>query len=251
MLRDISISVVLPAFNEADNIEMATYNALRVLQTVASEYEVIIVNDGSTDATGAIADGLVADSHLTVRAFHHDPNRGYGAALATGFRNSRHSYIFYTDADNQFDIGELKHFVPLMQHCDFVTGFRIQRSDSRARCFLSWAYNRAVNLLFRVGVRDVDCSFKLFRREVLERISLESSDFFADTELIAKARREGFRIMERGVHHFPRLSGQTTVRPVHILRTLYELARFWKRMHFSARTTAQLADDRSTLTPLG
>jgi hypothetical protein len=206
-----SLSVILPAYNEEPNIATAIVRVFNVLSTLAHDYEVIIVDDGSTDGTGDEVRRLMAgDGHL--RLIRHETNRGYGAAIRNGFRAARGSLVFYTDADNQFDVGELRYFLPLVDHSDVMVGFRVYRDDTVVRSILSWLYNRLVRVLFRVRIRDVDCAFKLLRHEALDKIELESTDFFVDTEILAKARKWNFRIVEKGARHYPRVAGETTVR---------------------------------------
>ncbi|HKY06135.1 MAG TPA: glycosyltransferase family 2 protein, partial [Blastocatellia bacterium] len=162
-----SISAVLPAFNEEENIETATARMADVLRSLGlSDWEVIIVDDGSVDKTGEIADRMAAADPEHIRVFHHNPNLGYAEALKTGFTNGRHQLLFYTDSDNQFDVRELKNFLPLIETADIVCGFRIYRFDPLTRLVLSWGFNLLVRIIFRINVRDVDCAFKLFRREV-------------------------------------------------------------------------------------
>src|SRR5204863_5208672 len=155
------------------NIESAVRRALSVLPRLASDYEVIVVNDGSRDRTRELAEALATDHHPVVRLLNHLDNRGYGAALRTGFRHARGELIFFTDADNQFDVAELKDFLPLMDRYDVMTGFRIDRDDPALRCVISWCWNLLVGAVFHVRVRDVDCAFKLFRRDALATITLE------------------------------------------------------------------------------
>jgi dolichol-phosphate mannosyltransferase len=166
-------------------------------------------------------------------------NRGYGAALRAGFHEARGDLVFYTDADLQFDIRELRYFLPLMSAADVAVGFRVYRYDAVLRCMLSWTYNRLVRVLFRVRVRDVDCSFKVMRREVFERIDLETTDFFIDTEIVAKARKWNFRIVEKGVRHYPRMAGQSTVRAGDIPRTLRTVGRMWARLYVRLPSTTR------------
>jgi glycosyltransferase involved in cell wall biosynthesis len=230
-----SISVVLPAYNEEANIERAVRRCVEVLPDLAATYEVIVVDDGSRDGTAEVAQQLVEELHPRVRLLRHRRNLGYGAAIATGFSHGRHALLFYTDSDNQFDIGELAWFLPLVETHDVVVGFRVYRYDTVLRSILSWLYNRLVNVLFRVRVRDVDCSFKLCRREVVDKVDLEADDFFVDTELIARARKWNFRIVEKGVRHYPRTAGETTVRPSDIPRTLRTVASMWQRIYFPRR----------------
>jgi glycosyltransferase involved in cell wall biosynthesis len=226
------ISIVLPAYNEDESLPVAVDRALEVVPDLVSDLEVIVVDDGSTDGTREVALELMREHHPTVRLAVHPTNQGYGAALRTGFTLARFDLVFYTDSDNQFDISDLRHFLPLMGEYDLIVGFRVYRYDAVLRSILSWIYNRIVRILFRVRVRDVDCSFKLFRREVLDSIVVESDDFFVDAELVAKARRWNFRLLEKGVRHYPRQAGETTVRPSHILTTLRRIALMWVRIYF-------------------
>lgn len=229
------LSVVLPAYNEEANIAVAVSRALDVLPVVAGQYEVLVVNDGSSDKTSDVAQALVTMHYPRVRLINHIANTGYGSALRTGFGHARYELIFFTDSDNQFDISEIQYFLPMMSRYDIVTGFRVYRYDTVLRCIISWLWNRLVGVLFRVHVRDVDCAFKLFRREALDKITIESDNFFASTELLARARKWNFRIAEKGVRHYPRMAGETTVRPSDIPRTLREVARMWRHIYFPNR----------------
>jgi glycosyltransferase involved in cell wall biosynthesis len=225
------LSVVLPAYNEEESIETAVRKALEVLPKLAEQFEVIVVDDGSRDRTGEVAHALVKEHYPRVRLLRHLENRGYGAAIRSGFSRAQYEYVFYTDSDNQFEIGELEFALPMMADYDVVVGFRVYRYDSMIRGVASFVYNRMVRLMFRVKVHDVDCAFKLFRREVLEKITIECTDFFVDTELVAKARKWQFRIAEKGVRHYPRAAGETTVHPSDIPRTLRTIAHMWRRIN--------------------
>lgn len=232
--------MILPAFNEEENLTPMVDATVEALTSIDSDFEVIIVDDGSRDSTWALARRL-ADRHPAVRPLRHAENLGYGAALRTGFRHAEKGFVFYTDADRQFDVAELQYFLPLMDDHDMAVGFRVYRYDSVIRSMLSWFYNRLVSIMFRVRVRDVDCAFKLMRREVLDRMHLQSSDFFIDTELIAMARRWNFRIVQKGVRHYPRVAGETTVRASDIGRTLRTIAVMWKRIYFPSTSQRQEA----------
>lgn len=225
-----SISIVLPAYNEEDNIDTAVGAARTACSPLTKRWEVIVVDDGSSDTTAARVGAIAAKDHR-ISLITFPENRGYGSALRAGFRAARGDLIFYTDSDLQFDMKELRYFLPLMETADVALGFRVYRYDTVLRCILSWIYNRMVRVLFRVKLRDVDCAFKLFRREVLEAIDLETVDFFVDTELVAKACKWNFRIVEKGVRHYPRAAGQTTVRASDIPRTLRTVARMWARIY--------------------
>jgi glycosyltransferase involved in cell wall biosynthesis len=234
------ISVVLPAHDEEANIGSVVTRALEVLPEMAPEFEVIVVDDGSRDGTAQEAQRLVDKHYPRVRLVSHEVNLGYGAAIRSGFHHARHELVFYTDADNQFDLGELQYFLPMIAEHDMVIGFRVYRYDSVLRSMVSWIYNRIVRVLFRVRVRDVDCSYKLFRREVLDKVKIDCEDFFVDTELVAKARKWNFRIAEKGVRHYPRVAGETTVRPGDVNRTLRTVIRMWRRIYLPTR--AQVAE---------
>lgn len=241
-----AMSIVLPAFNEDENLEVVVDRALETLPGLIDEFEVIIVNDGSTDETGEVARRLIERHHPVVRLAEHERNRGYGAALRTGFALARFELVFYTDSDNQFDLRDLRHFLPLIDEYDLIVGFRVYRYDSVLRSLLSWIYNRVVRVLFRVHVRDVDCAYKLFRREVLEKIVIESTDFFVDAELVAKARRWNFRLLEKGVRHYPRMAGETTVHASDIPATLKRIALMWKRIYFPNRAYLERLRDSTS-----
>lgn len=230
-----SISAVLPAFNEEENIEAAALKMLDVLRTLSfSEYEVIIVNDGSQDRTAEISDALAA-KHKEIRVIHHPSNLGYAQALSNGFTSAKSELVFYTDSDNQFDVKELKNFIAPIEDYDLVCGFRIYRYDPLTRLFLSWGFNLMVRLIFRIKVRDIDCAFKLFRKEIFDKIKIESQRFFVDAEVLAKARYHKFSMTELGVRHYPRTAGSSTVRPSHIFYTLQELAKIWVNIYLKSK----------------
>jgi glycosyltransferase involved in cell wall biosynthesis len=226
-----SISFVLPAYNEEDNIEKAVTSVIEVAKDLPIEnYEVIVVNDGSSDRTAEIIDRLKQENPH-VRPIHHETNMGYAVALRTGFTGAVCDLVFYTDSDLQFDVREVKNMLPAIEDYDIVTGFRIYRYDHLSRLILAWGYNLVARTIFRLRVRDIDCAFKLFRREVFDVIEIRSKKFFVDTEVLAKARYHGFRMTEIGVRHFPRAGGQSTVRPSHVLSTLRELAKIWLEIY--------------------
>ena len=219
-----TLSLVMPAYNEAGNIERAVRAAVAAGAQVGT-YEVVVVDDGSRDATAERLAALEAEMGAPLRVVRHERNRGYGAALRSGFAAAEGDLVFYTDSDNQFDLSELASVIPLMQEWDAVLGYRIDRKDARPRLMTSWVFNRLSCVVFDLRVRDLNCSFKLFRRDVLRALPLESDDFFIDTELVVRLHRAGFRYVERGVRHFPRLSGHSTVRLSDIPRTLADVAR--------------------------
>lgn len=221
-----SISVVLPAYDEEANVAQAVRKAMQAAAAHTSDYEVIVVDDGSRDRTSEVVQAIV-DEHPQVRLVRHEANRGYGGALRSGFEAASKELILFTASDNQYDLLELRRLLPLMDSADIVTGFRGHRRDPFRRRVYAWAWNALVNLLFGYLSRDIDCAFKLFRREVLEEVPLTSSGAMIDTELLAGARRRGFRIQEVAVSHFPRQAGhQTGADPRVILRAFRDLIRY-------------------------
>lgn len=221
------LSYFFPAHNEAANLRDLVAEALVALPALADRYEIVIVDDGSRDATPAIADELAA-AHPQVRAVHHPTNLGYGAALRTGFAASRHQLIAFTDGDRQFhvaDIGRLTFRLAGADEPDVVAGFRIQRADPLVRTVYASLYRLANRIFFGLAVRDVDCACKLFRRESLEGIAVESAGAFFSAELLIKLRARGRRVAEVGVPHYPRTAGSPTgARPQVVLRAVRD---FW------------------------
>ncbi|MCC7370668.1 MAG: glycosyltransferase family 2 protein [Chloroflexi bacterium] len=220
-----SISAVIPAYNE-ERIIASTVEALdETLARLVDDYEIIVVNDGSHDATPQIVEGL-SQERPAVRLVSHAVNRGYGATLATGFAAATRDYVFLTDGDRQFDVHELEGFLPRLSGADVVVGFRRPRADPLVRRFYGWGWNLLVNTLFGYTARDVDCAFKLFPRRLLQDVRLVSTGHTLSPELLIKARRAGFRVAEVRVTHLPRTAGQAKgARLDHIIRSLVELAR--------------------------
>jgi dolichol-phosphate mannosyltransferase len=229
-----ALSIVLPAYNEEASLPEAIEQCRRLVELFPKLVEVIVVDDGSDDQSAAVVK-KAGDEHPWLRLVAHDVNLGYGRAIRTGFAQAKGTFVFYTDADNQFDVTELAEHWPLLQDLDMLAGYRVYRYDPFPRLVASWLYNRLVRILFRVPVRDVDCSFKVMRRSRLDAIALLATDFFIDTEIVARARKWNWRIAEVGVRHFPRRAGKTTVRPSDVPRTLGVVFRMWRQIHFPNR----------------
>jgi glycosyltransferase involved in cell wall biosynthesis len=217
------LTVVLPCFNEAPNVARAIHEARWAAVWSADRYQIVVVDDGSTDGTAEIATEVARDvAHVNV--VRHGRNRGYGAALQTGLRAARMPWVLLTDADLQFDLSQLERFVPLTEEADYVLGWRIDRKDPPHRRVNAAAWNWLVRHAFDLDVRDVDCAFKLIRREVVEDIALTSSGAMISTELLVRAERNGARVRELGVEHRPRVAGeQSGADPRVVLRALREL----------------------------
>lgn len=223
-----SVSVFFPTYNEEGNIERSVNGARAALEQAGVEHEVIVVNDASTDRTAEIADRLAAaDPH--VRVVHLPRNLKLGGALKAGFAASRMELVFYTDADNPIDFADMIAAFPLAADggVDLVTGYRLNRDETLRRQIYSRAYNWLINFLFGFRFRDINFSFKLFRREVLERIDLQSNGSFIDAEILIEARKAGFLIEEVGVRYYPRTAGVSTLAsPGVIIRILVELTAY-------------------------
>jgi glycosyltransferase involved in cell wall biosynthesis len=222
------LSFFFPAHNEADNIEALVAEALEVLPTLAEQFEIIAVDDGSRDATPSIADRLAA-SDPPIRVVHHETNRGYGAAVRSGLGAARYDLVAFTDGDRQFKVADLGRLIARLaqpDQPDVVVGYRLKRADPFIRTAYARAYRLALNIFFRLGVRDVDCAFKLFRRSALEGIRLESGGAFMSAELLIKLKQRGRKIAEVGVPHYPRTAGSPTgAKPSVIFRAVRD---FWR-----------------------
>lgn len=233
------LSVFFPAFDEAPNIERTVTRALGVLRGLGLDrFEIVVVDDGSRDATPAIAERLSA-REPEVRVVHHEHNRGYGAALRSGFDAAQLDWVFFSDGDGQFDLSEITGFLDAADTVDLVVGYRIDRADHVGRKVNTFLWSLLVKLCFRIPVRDIDCAFKLASRDALDRIGpLTSSGAMISTELLARARREAIPIVEIGVHHYPRVAGTPSgASPGVILRAFRELLALRWRM-WRTRPTA-------------
>jgi len=218
------VSCVLPAYNEERCIEKAVTAAMTALRKCAGRFEVVVVDDGSSDGTAEILKTLGA-RYPELRVIRHPANKGYGAALRTGFLAAKCDLVFFTDSDVQFDMDQIQDLLPLSDSHDIVTGFRIRRNDPLLRFLLSRGYNALVRTFFGFRVRDINCAFKLYRRDLFREISIDSDDYFVAAEIFAKAHVLGRSITETGVNHFPRYAGQTKVRPSAIPQTIRQLLR--------------------------
>jgi glycosyltransferase involved in cell wall biosynthesis len=218
-----SLSVFFPAHNEKGNIGPLTRKTVEFLRSKGIEFEVLIINDGSTDGTREVADCL-AGEFSEVRAVHHEHNLGYGGAVWTGIRESRFEAVFFTDGDGQFDIRELDLFFPHYGSCDAVLGYRIKRADPFHRLVFAKCWGLLIVLLFGLRFKDLDCAFKLIRRDLLVDLKQETGGAMVTVELMYKLKRKGMRYHQVGVHHYPRVSGQQSGgSPRVILRAFKEL----------------------------
>ena len=205
----MKISAFFPAYNEEKNIVALASKTSGVLSTLCEDYEVIIVNDGSKDNTAGVSAELAKiDKH--VRVINHEKNKGYGGAVKTGLNAGKFEWVFFTDGDGQFDVSEIKLLTAMADKFDFIVGYRIKRADPFHRLVNAFMWGTMVKLLFRFWVKDVDCAFKLMKKEIIEKAQVESEGALISTELLAKATKMGYRIGEVGVHHYPRTAGTQT-----------------------------------------
>ena len=207
--RPPGLSIFFPAYNDGGTIASLVILAVQVAGRLTSDFEVIVVNDGSSDATKDILDNLVR-TYPNVRAVHHPRNRGYGAALRTGFGAATKDLIAYTDGDAQYDPAELPAlWNRLTPDADMVTGYKISRSDPWHRVVIGRIYHHTVKLLFRLRVRDVDCDFRLMRREIFDRVKLEKDTGVICLEMMRKIQDARFTVVEVPVHHYHRAHGKS------------------------------------------
>jgi glycosyltransferase involved in cell wall biosynthesis len=226
--RPAGLSVFFPAYNDSGTIASMVIRAVQAASALTDDFEVIVVNDGSEDATAQIADELAA-TYPQVRVVHHPRNRGYGGALQTGFRSASKPLIFYTDGDAQYDPAELSLLWNAMsEDGDLVNGYKISRSDPVHRIVIGRLYHHIVSILFGLRVRDVDCDFRLMRRSIFEKIDLEKTSGVICLEMMKKIQDAGFRIVEVPVHHYHRAFGRSQFFNFRrIFKTGVDVMRLW------------------------
>jgi glycosyltransferase involved in cell wall biosynthesis len=219
----------MPAYNEAENIEAMVKDVIQAMEPLAEDYEVIVVDDGSSDDTAGVARAL-EEQYPQVRLVQHRVNQGYGAAVFSGLTSAAKELVFFTDSDRQFDLNEIEKLLDYIDEADLVIGYRAPRRDPFMRKVNAWGWKVLINLLFGYTARDIDCAFKLMRRRVIERIQdqVESRGATFSAEFLVRAKRAGFRIKEVPIHgHRPRVAGSPTgARPDVIIRAFKELIRF-------------------------
>lgn len=223
-----SLSVFFPAYNDSGTIASLVITALQTASKLTPDYEVIVVNDGSTDATAQILDELArVYPHLSIVT--HEVNRGYGGALRSGFASASKDIIFYTDGDAQYDPSEMELLWPKMTpEVDLVNGYKISRSDPWHRIVIGRLYHHTVKTLFGLRVRDVDCDFRMLRRSIFCRVRLEKNSGVICLEMMKKIQDAGFRIVEVPVHHYHRVHGQSQFFNFpRVIRTGIDVLKLW------------------------
>ncbi len=231
------LSVFFPCYNEEKNIEATVDKAVKVLEKTAKKWEIIIVNDGSKDKTGDVA-LKIKKKYPNIKIVTHSPNRGYGGAFKSGLYSAKYQWISFTDSDGQFDFSEIKNFIATQRKtkADIVIGYYLGRKVSKAVIISSKIWELIVFILFGLKVKDIDCGFKFISKKVVDSIpKLEAErGAFISSEFLIKAKKVGFKIVEIGVHHYPRTEGQATGRQLKvILKSFSDLFRLWFKINFT------------------
>jgi glycosyltransferase involved in cell wall biosynthesis len=227
-----SLSVFFPAYNDAPSLPALIRKTFAVLERHVSGYEVIVVNDGSRDNTGEVLEELRREFGPRMRVVTHPRNRGYGGALRTGFASATKEFVFYTDGDGQYDVGELPRLLEAASPgTGLVNGYKLERNDPAHRVWIGTVYNLCARLLFQIRIRDIDCDYRLIRRTLLDEIHLTSTSGTICVELVRKLELSGCEVKEIGIHHYPRLYGNSQFFRVRSLAvTFYQLLRLWIRL---------------------
>jgi glycosyltransferase involved in cell wall biosynthesis len=227
-----SLSVFFPAYNDAPSLPALIRKTFATLERYVADYEVVVVDDGSRDGTGEVLEELRRQYSPWLRVVTHAHNRGYGGALRSGFAAAQKEFVFYTDGDGQYDVGELPRLLELAGPATgLVNGYKLERHDPRHRVWIGSVYNLCARLMFRIRIRDIDCDYRLIRRVLLEKIQLTSTSGTICVELVRKLELSGCQVMEVGVQHYPRLHGRSQFFRIRSLAvTFLQLLRLWVRL---------------------
>jgi glycosyltransferase involved in cell wall biosynthesis len=226
-----SITVFFPCFNDGESLRRMIPQAVETLRKLTSDFEIIVVDDGSGDNTPATLESLQSEC-ASLRVIRHARNLGYGAALQSGFRNATKDWVFYTDGDGQYDVRELEKLWPLVgDDVDGVVGYKTLRADTWSRRMIGKIYNAWVRFFFNLKVKDVDCDFRLLRRKIFDSVSLTARSGAVCVDLMRQVQDGGFRILETPVNHYPRIHGKSHFfRVAPVARTGWELVSLWFRL---------------------
>jgi glycosyltransferase involved in cell wall biosynthesis len=232
------VTLFYPMYNELKSVEPMTHKALQVMQEVAGDFEILIIDDGSSDGSEKLADNL-AQSDPRIKVIHHQSNKGYGQALRTGFASASKDLVIYTDCDEPVDLWLIRDALEHLDGYDMVIGYRLNRWEGWRRFIYSKIYNNLVRVLFGVRVRDINFSFKLIRRDQLQKFHLGAGSVFIDGELLAEAARYGLRIFQMPVQYLPRKHGASHFDNIRAATyTLEEIWAYWQRRRMENRERA-------------
>ena len=227
--QDLSLSVVLPAYNEEGNIENTLSNCISYLEKKTQMFEIVVINDGSKDRTCAIVKELCS-TNKNIKLVNHKFNKGYGSALRSGFDNASKEYIFLMDSDGQFDINDLDRFLPFIKDRVVVMGYRESRADSIVRSLNAWLYSMYIYLLFGLKVKDMDCAFKVFSNKAYQVVKpIKSEGALFSAEFLIKLKRLGYAFKEVPVRHFPRRFGSQSGANLRVILKMFRES--WKLRH--------------------
>jgi glycosyltransferase involved in cell wall biosynthesis len=234
MKKVSELSIFFPFWNEEKNMEQVVIKAIPIAQKIAKKWEIIMVDDGSSDNTAEVATRLES-KNPNLRLVSHEPNRGYGAALKEGFESAKYNLIVFTDGDGQFDFSEITKFLDKIENADIVIGLRKKRSDNPLRHILMNLLKIWDLLLFGFYFRDIDCGFKLFRKEAINKIMpLQSEGAMITTEILAKAKKTHLKILQVEVNHYPRVYGDQSGGNLRvIIRAIRESLSLWKELNLN------------------
>jgi glycosyltransferase involved in cell wall biosynthesis len=226
-----SIAIFFPIYRDEGTVETVALKSLKVLSDIASDYKVIIVNDGSPDRSGEIADEL-ARKYPNIVSVHHEKNLGYGAALRTGFKHSLdYEWVCFTDGDDEYDVNELYHIAKLFHHYDLIVTFRYSKIYGTLRILISYIYNLIIRLLFKSSLRDHNCALKVIRSRVIRDLKIISNSAFIGAEIIIKAMVKGYPIGEVGIKAYPRTFGQSSIMSTrHIITSILDMMRVYREI---------------------
>jgi len=250
-LPQLSLSAFFPAYNDAQSLPGLIGKTFDVLNRLVDDYEVIVVNDGSFDNTAAVLQDLANQYGERLRIVTHEVNRGYGGALRSGFAAATKDLVFYTDGDSQYDVGELPKLLALLKpEIGLVNGYKLERNDPWHRIFIGKVYNQFARMLFRIRIRDIDCDFRLIRRNLVESIQLTSTSGTICVELVRKLEMSQCGVAEVGVHHYSRAYGSSQFFRVRSLfNTFSQIVKLWfKLVVIGERPVAAVAAEQHETT---
>ena len=234
MIEKPKISLFFPVFNDENTVRIVAEKAIQVLDEIAEDYEILIIDDCSPDKSGIIADEL-SRQYNKIRVIHHEKNSGYGAAILTGLNNSQFEFICFTDGDDEYDVTDLKKLLKLREYYDLIITFRYERMYSSWRIFVSKTYNLLLRFLFKVRYRDISTGLRMIRKSLLDEISIQSTSPFIGAEITIKTMLKGYRVGEVGIQTFPRAFGKgASVSFSNIWKTIKDMMKIHRQIFSSS-----------------